>query len=224
MPKFYYIYGPYETMPFKGGWTEISAVDRASADTIFRAIHPNTVGEDTSLNCAITYTEKEFKMTKMYEIGKQHSFGCHERIKMDISKDTKDKYVLSGDFGLINVVTSNLSVYFEVVADEDIYRKIYENIHSYEKRTKNPAYIEFEDISNKIKHLCISSIFGDRDKLYATIIYKDDTASLTYCLFRAESRYIAKRLRRLLQISDTDHIEKDDYDAAMDVLKKYLRI
>ena len=65
MSKFYYTYGTDPRYPYQGGWTEIEALDRPSADKLFQMYHPDrTPG---ILNCADIYNEDEFRRTGMDE-------------------------------------------------------------------------------------------------------------------------------------------------------------
>lgn len=63
MPKFYFTYGTDPSYPFQGGWTEVEAPDRNSADVLFRLFHPDRI--PGILNCAFVYTEEEFLSTNL---------------------------------------------------------------------------------------------------------------------------------------------------------------
>ena len=64
--NFFFTYGS-EGQPFRGGWTVISAPDRATACAIFRLFHPDKV--DGLLNCCKVYTDDDFFETSMFRYG-----------------------------------------------------------------------------------------------------------------------------------------------------------
>ena len=75
LQTFYYTYGPAHE--FGGGWTEVEAPDRETANKLFRVFHPDFT--PNILRCAFVYTEEEFIKTRMHEkgnIGKR----CLEKI------------------------------------------------------------------------------------------------------------------------------------------------
>lgn len=86
MQKFYFTYGPSETMPYHGGWTEIEAPNEDIARHMFKAIHP---AEDYNmpLRCAFVYSEEHWKTTTMSIRGNLGEF-CHERISYTIVDQT----------------------------------------------------------------------------------------------------------------------------------------
>ena len=57
--SFIYTFGSSDSFPHHGGWVEVQAQDRATADEIFRSRYPDrTPG---TLNCASIYTQEEFQ-------------------------------------------------------------------------------------------------------------------------------------------------------------------
>lgn len=75
MQTFFYTYG--YSHEFCGGWTEVEAPDRTTANRLFRVFHPDAT--PNILRCAFVYDEAEFTKTKMYKEG---NFGkrCLEKI------------------------------------------------------------------------------------------------------------------------------------------------
>ena len=93
MLKFYFTYGSNKQFPFQFGWTEIEAPTKAVACALFRAFHPDKDPDTPLLNCAMVYTEAEFKDTRMYLKG-NHGKHCHELISLErrvLSSDSARK-------------------------------------------------------------------------------------------------------------------------------------
>ena len=81
MNRFYFTYGTSETMPFRGGWTEVIADTKEQAINIFNIIHkPRHEG---IVNCSFIYTEEEFKTTNMYKENSNFGQGLVEILKID---------------------------------------------------------------------------------------------------------------------------------------------
>lgn len=78
MATFYFTYGS-GGQPFKGGWTEVNAPDRATAAAAFRAFHPDKI--PMCLDCCTMYAEDDFKRTDMYSDGNLGA-KCHEIISV----------------------------------------------------------------------------------------------------------------------------------------------
>lgn len=73
--KFFFTYGTSPDYPFRGGWTEVRALNFRQAVEIFKAHHPCINGN--ILNCADNYTEDEFEKCKFLSHGNL-GHGCHE--------------------------------------------------------------------------------------------------------------------------------------------------
>lgn len=65
MERFYFTFGSGEQFPFQGGWIEVWAQDISTAALAFKKIYPNEEN-DSILNCADYYTEKQFQKTDMF--------------------------------------------------------------------------------------------------------------------------------------------------------------
>lgn len=77
MKQYFYTYGSHSEQPFNGGWTEVIAPDRQTADRLFVAVHPcRTAG---ILDCAWVYDEEAFAKTKMPKEGNFNAY-CQEII------------------------------------------------------------------------------------------------------------------------------------------------
>ena len=77
MANFYFTYGTSKTHPFYGGWTKVTAPDRASAEEIFIENHPC---RDGLINCASIYEENYFVTTNMFKNG-NFGYRCHEELQ-----------------------------------------------------------------------------------------------------------------------------------------------
>lgn len=73
--RFFFTYGTSPDYPFRGGWTEVRALNFKQAVGIFKAHHPCTHGN--VLNCADYYTEEEFEKHKFPYSGNLGN-SCHE--------------------------------------------------------------------------------------------------------------------------------------------------
>lgn len=82
MPMFYFTYGTDDEYPYRGGWTEVRAMDHADACRTFRQRHPSRPGTDL-LNCAFVYLENDFKNTEMFKENDNLGAGCHETLVSD---------------------------------------------------------------------------------------------------------------------------------------------
>lgn len=77
---FYFTYARDGQMPFRNGWTEVVAPDRATAIAIFRIVHPDRTPD--TVNCASIYTEAEFQATPMAKYG-NYGARCVETLALD---------------------------------------------------------------------------------------------------------------------------------------------
>ena len=78
MNNFYFTFGTEEEQPFYGGWVKVIADDLGAACEKFRERFPNP--NSGFLNCAASYTEEQFKKTRM-DVSGNFGFYCHEVIE-----------------------------------------------------------------------------------------------------------------------------------------------
>ncbi len=74
MQRFFFTFGTSDKFPFRGGWVEVVAPDRAKAVETYRSSHPD-INEGT-INCSDIYTEEQFMGTDM--VKDNLGATCHE--------------------------------------------------------------------------------------------------------------------------------------------------
>lgn len=79
MKTTYFTYGTDEKYPYHGGWTRVVTDENVNPVEIFKQYHPNRVGSPF-VNCAVIYSEEEFKKTEMYKDKDNLGFSEHEVI------------------------------------------------------------------------------------------------------------------------------------------------
>ena len=78
MKKYYFTFGNDDSKPYKGGWVVVVAPTLKAAMEVFKLYYPDPVNY-SMLNCSDYYTEEQFKITGMSEVGNYGAF-CHEVI------------------------------------------------------------------------------------------------------------------------------------------------
>lgn len=82
--KEFYTYGPDESYPYQGGWTEVEAPDARTANRAFYTFHP---GAEENLDCACIYSEESFREV----LKERRGMGsCREKITVNICRETMD--------------------------------------------------------------------------------------------------------------------------------------
>lgn len=76
MDKYYFTFGTSERFPFRGGWVEVLAPDRAAAVRTFRARYPDV--NEGIVNCSDIYTSDQFSRSGM--VHGNLGAGCHETL------------------------------------------------------------------------------------------------------------------------------------------------
>ena len=80
--KYYFTYGTSESMPYKGGWTEVHADNINQAVALFDAVHPR---KSEFVNCSSIYTEEQFIKTSMFIENDNFGAGCREIISLNVT-------------------------------------------------------------------------------------------------------------------------------------------
>lgn len=214
MPSFYYTYGISPQQPYLGGWTKITAPDRATADKIFRTYHPSLPGHGITLNCAFVYNEDEFVNTEMYKNG-NFGVGCLEELTFSIETDKSltENYLIDDELTLTRtpeIITD--VVMFSVHINESTFNKLM-------KRT-SPIVDMVMPFAN-VNHMIIG--FNTNGEIITAQIYYDDHRSYTSIdIYRNEAAYIAKQLVMKTGKWKKSHPDDDlDIDTIDDTLTKY---
>ena len=92
LEKFYFTYGSDDVQPYCGGWTEVWAPNYQMACQAFRVVHPDLI--PNVLNCASSYTAKEFEETKMFGPGGNFGLRCRETITLNIAVNKAEEGVI----------------------------------------------------------------------------------------------------------------------------------
>lgn len=74
MNKFFFTFGTSEKFPYRCGWVEVFAPDRAKAVATYRAKFPDV--NEGIVNCSDIYTEEQFMKTEM--VNNNLGAACHE--------------------------------------------------------------------------------------------------------------------------------------------------